>query len=308
MGKKILIVSLALFLAITFTPTARATKINQETVKVDLGRISHVEVKLDYQELTSQQISYSVPFAAWDIRARSEGNQLQCEKRKLEDEGGTEFLCTPPSQENFTVTLAYKTDTLTEKPGEIWQVSYDYYVLKPTENYQIRFILPEGKGIYESEKSHLPSPAQPAGWETGSEGRRIFLQWDNQPELSDKLSYTIYYEDLSVWEGKIYIYTLLGALMVALSSFAAYFYFKKSPKSLEGVLPLLKQDEKKVIKQIIKHGNSCEQSQIVSELEFSKAKVSRLVKDLSERNVISKEKIGRKNRITLEVEVGEVNL
>jgi len=306
MEKKILIVSLVLLSIIVSSPTAKATKINKETVKVDLGRISHIEVKLDYNDLTSQQISYSVPFAAGEVTAVSDQGELNCEKKNLEV--GTEFLCTPQSKENFTVTLNYETDALTEKTGEIWKVSYDYNVLKPTENYQIRFILPEGKGIYENEKSHLPSPAQPTGWETGSEGRRIFLQWKTRPELGESLSYTAYYEDLSVWEGQIYVYSFLAIAIIALASFSFYFYFKKTPKSLEAILPLLKEDEKKIIRQLIEHDNSCEQSVIVSELEFSKAKVSRLIKDLSERNVISKEKIGRKNRIKLEVEVGDINL
>lgn len=306
MDRKILIVSLALMFIILNSTNVGATKIDAETVKVDLGRISKVKVELDYHDLTSEQISYSVPFSAGGIKAESGGRELKCEKRNLDV--GTEFLCDPLEKENFTVALSYETDALTEKMGEIWKVNYNYNLLKPTEVYRIRFILPEGKGIYQNEKSNLPSPAQPSGWETGSEGRRIYLEWETNPELGESLSYAAYYEELSVWEGQIYLYLLLGIVIIALASFALYFYLKKTPKSLEAILPLLKQDEKKIIKQIMEHGNSCEQSEIVSELEFSKAKVSRLIKDLSDRNVISKEKIGRKNRVKLEVEVGDIKL
>lgn len=157
MSKKILIVSLALFMIIAIPTTVKATKISEETVKVDLGRISHVEVKLDYEDLTSEQISYSVPFPAGEIEAISDGEQLKCEKENLEI--GTEFLCTPPSKENFTVTLNYETDALTEKNGEIWNFVYNYNVVKPIASYRIRFILPEARVSIKA--SNLVCLAQP---------------------------------------------------------------------------------------------------------------------------------------------------
>ena len=62
-------------------------------------------------------------------------------------------------------------------------------------------------------------------------------------------------------------------------------------------MKILKNDERKVIDIIKERGGMCKQRVIVRETDFSKAKVSRLVKDLEERGLLRTEKAGRSKKV-----------
>jgi DNA-binding Lrp family transcriptional regulator len=63
---------------------------------------------------------------------------------------------------------------------------------------------------------------------------------------------------------------------------------------------VLNKDEKRIVDILSRHGGKSGQKVLVRESDFSKAKVSRLVKNLKERGVVDIEPIsGRENRIIL---------
>ena len=81
---------------------------------------------------------------------------------------------------------------------------------------------------------------------------------------------------------------------------ACFFYFrfyKKQSLTPNIVLPVLKQDEKKVVEGLVRHGSGVNQKLIVSESGYSKAKVSKVIKSLAERGIVRFERQGRSNRI-----------
>ncbi|MFO8015836.1 MAG: hypothetical protein R6U32_01895 [Candidatus Woesearchaeota archaeon] len=61
----------------------------------------------------------------------------------------------------------------------------------------------------------------------------------------------------------------------------------------------LKEDEKKVVSILRKKGGICSQSTLRIAGDFSKASLSRLLTELEERNVVKKEKRGKKNLVIL---------
>jgi putative cell wall-binding protein len=65
---------------------------------------------------------------------------------------------------------------------------------------------------------------------------------------------------------------------------------------------LLTQDEQKIIKAIIENGGEIMQDKLPEKTGFSRPKVSRIVADLQERKIISKEPSGRTQRIRIEKE------
>ncbi len=68
------------------------------------------------------------------------------------------------------------------------------------------------------------------------------------------------------------------------------------------MLPLLNKDEKRVVDIIARNDGQVRQSVIVKESDYSKAKVSRLIKNLKERGVVDTDPIsGRENKVILKI-------
>ena len=81
----------------------------------------------------------------------------------------------------------------------------------------------------------------------------------------------------------------------------------KSPL-IEAVLTALEGDEKKLIKEISDHGGEMLQNELVLSLNFSKAKVSRMVSDLEKRGMLVKKQYGLTNKVALAGKIrGEKN-
>ncbi|NJD78237.1 MAG: hypothetical protein FIB08_14290 [Candidatus Methanoperedens sp.] len=68
---------------------------------------------------------------------------------------------------------------------------------------------------------------------------------------------------------------------------------------IDAVLTALEGDEKKLVKEIANHGGEILQNELVLSLNFSKAKVSRMVSDLEKRGLVAKKQYGLTNKIAL---------
>ncbi|MBU1135730.1 MAG: hypothetical protein KKG13_04430 [Nanoarchaeota archaeon] len=67
------------------------------------------------------------------------------------------------------------------------------------------------------------------------------------------------------------------------------------------VTSVLREDERKIVDILEKHEGKVIQKTLVRETDFSKAKVSRLVKNLKERGIVDAEPIGRTTKVTLKI-------
>jgi uncharacterized membrane protein len=65
----------------------------------------------------------------------------------------------------------------------------------------------------------------------------------------------------------------------------------------------LDADEEMVIDMLEDSGGDMLQKDIVAETDYSKAKISGLVSELEEKDIVNKEKDGRSNRVTLKKDV-----
>lgn len=70
-------------------------------------------------------------------------------------------------------------------------------------------------------------------------------------------------------------------------------------KLIEAVLTALEGDEKKLVKEIADHGGEMLQNELVLSLNFSKAKVSRMLTDLEKRGLVVKRQYGLTNKVAL---------
>ncbi len=68
---------------------------------------------------------------------------------------------------------------------------------------------------------------------------------------------------------------------------------------IDAVLTALEGDEKKLVKEIADHGGEMLQNELVLSLNFSKAKVSRMLTDLEKRGLVIKKQYGLTNKVAL---------
>ncbi len=76
-------------------------------------------------------------------------------------------------------------------------------------------------------------------------------------------------------------------------------HVKDGMQVIDAVLTALEGDEKKLVKEIADHGGEMLQNELVLSLNFSKAKVSRMLTDLEKRGVVAKKQYGLTNKVAL---------
>ncbi len=78
-------------------------------------------------------------------------------------------------------------------------------------------------------------------------------------------------------------------------------------RHVDVILRALEGDERKAVKIIVENGGEILQNELVNYLNFSKAKVSRILMNLEKRNIIAKRKYGLTNHISLADDIrGEI--
>lgn len=133
----------------------------------------------------------------------------------------------------------------------------------------------------------------------GTDGRRIFVVWErNEIPEGEIQGIEIFYEFPKNKE-KSKEFDILLVLLIILVSFAiAAFVLYRRRKSLKDiVLPVLKEDEKKIMEILLKYPKGVNQKVIVHESNYSKGKVSKVLKSLSERGLVRLERMGRTNMV-----------
>ncbi len=80
---------------------------------------------------------------------------------------------------------------------------------------------------------------------------------------------------------------------------AATVQVKEGAQLIDAVLTALEGDEKKLIKEIADHDGEMLQNELVLSLNFSKAKVSRMLTDLEKRGLLVKKQYGLTNKVAL---------
>ena len=140
-----------------------------------------------------------------------------------------------------------------------------------------------------------------------SDGRRLYIIWERQNvKVKDILSFFVIFEKKT---GSIFL--ILSIVIMIMLALILFFYLRK-PKIKTKVRVIkkvkqvktpiekyLKEDEEQIVNILKQRGGQCEQGTLVVVTGFSKAKLSSLIKELEERNIVYKEQKGKKNVIYL---------
>jgi len=146
----------------------------------------------------------------------------------------------------------------------------------------------------------------PPDGSTLTDGRRMMVSWEGMNLTTEEtLSFLVTFEVMdsggSMWDLTVIAMT---SIVVIIMLSVAFYMRRGSPKGEADVkvLPLLNKDEKKVVDIIARNDGQVRQSVIVKESDYSKAKVSRLIKNLKERGVVDTDPIsGRENKVILKI-------
>ncbi len=252
-------------------------------------------------------IQYNFPSEIYGLEVVNKFGTSDCSSGN--DIMGTKIKChvtTDRNEANKTqIDIIFNTTDSVRKLFGNYRFEASYGISMPIDSLSVLIYMPP-TGVLASDiasESYSPEDAKIL-----TDGRHILLHWERENVTSTEgLNYAVMY----VLPGEPdemnnYVVTLLAIIaLIAIAGFG--FFIKRNTKEtvIENVMPLLNKEEKKVIDVLRKHNNESMQKVVVNETDFSKAKVSRLIKDLAERNIIEVESLGKKNRIKLKVKLGK---
>lgn len=276
--------------------SATATTIQHENVTVDLED-SSVELEVAVGELTSSTFTYITSYRVNEesINTRINGEEIDCDVTQLQV--GTEINCPTDLRHNFTVEMGFKGHNFVSESNEVNVFDYSQSIFRPTRNYNMKVILPSGTGLLNQANASAPI-VRPSNYEVGSNGRRIFIEWHTEPGLGDTLSFSVMFEEFS--SPVNYLKIAAAILLILIIAGVGYMTWKrKTRENIESVYEELSEDQITVIELLRDNGGSMLQKDVVNESEYSKAKISGVVSELVEKEIVEKEKEGRSNKLTI---------
>ncbi len=195
-----------------------------------------------------------------------------------------------PTREKRELRLSFVSEGTVKSSDRIFLYRDDIYIPEETESLFVKVSIPRGAAIVENHTDLRPY--SPPDGKKATDGRRIFVIWERKNLSSgDILTIQIAYEKEENLNPGFLVLPVAALTII----FLVYFFRKRPPS----YLPVLRKDEKILVDIILKHGGRTDQRILVRESGYSKAKVSRVVKSLEERGLVSVEKVGRTNKIRL---------
>lgn len=277
-------------LVVLLASSAGATSIRSEEVVIDLSDNS-VTIESDIERITTSSYSYVTSVPVTDVEGTMNGEPIDCTSSEFQI--GSDIRCEAPEKENVTVTLDFTATNLVEARNGYSLFQYSHSVYRPTDNYMLKVTLPEDSDIADS-SNRSEETVIPSGASIDSSGPRTSITWSMEPRIGQVLSFQTIYEENSEEDGADFPMSIVFLVLVA-CLLAAYIITQgEEVEKIE-----LESDEQEVVDILRENGGEMLQKDVVSESEYSKAKISGVVSSLVDKDVLSKEKEGRSNKLVL---------
>ncbi|UCG95845.1 MAG: MarR family transcriptional regulator [archaeon] len=292
---------LALILPLVLlTPLAAATPLEyyETIVNLDSDGSNFTFVFL-FEQAPDGSLEYFLPFPLKEFETNANFGNYTCDMVPKGE--GTSIFCDfgGVAEGGRALNMKFFTpDTLIEIEDKL---VFEANVKTPqdVEKMVIKAVLEKGYVLIEEpEEPTTLVPYSPTDGIEGSDGRRIFIEWEREGvKRGEGIDVSVVYESIGPpeREDQNLVFLLIGILILVIAILVGLGSRKRETVDLS----LLKGDEKRVMDVVKERGGMCKQRHVVRETDFSKAKVSRLVKDLEERGLIETEKAGRSKKIYL---------
>jgi uncharacterized membrane protein len=195
-----------------------------------------------------------------------------------------------------TIQVNFDSPDLVKELGNRFLFSADYATDALIRSMVVSVKLPEGMALVDEGNGQPGRLTFAQNATTLSDGRRISVNWELRDiETGSPLRFEIFYESLisPFWSQLRIRYFIAFGVVAAVV--LAFLLMRRAKKEQELVVSVLDEYEKKVMDIVHAAGGTVNQKKVVQDLNLSKAKVSRIVKSLSERGVIQVERRGRTN-------------
>ena len=305
--KQSLAILLALFFCFMIVPSAEAIGLDYYRMELaileDTSVSNIIAIKFD---TPIYHLDYQFDFKIYDLNVSGNFDSVSCEtidKGRYSDVS-CDFV--GMTEEKNLFIMNFKTKNSVKRVDNKLQFNMNYPVSLPIKKAYIIIKLPEN-GVLAGED--VNESYSPDGAKILSDGKRILLYWEwNELDVGETMQFSVLY-DMPLTGGPLFSVIIVSLTMIIiLVMIGITFYIKKSTtKSVkhaeEIVSSVLNDDENKVVEIIKEHGGEIIQRNIVRETDFSKAKVSRIVKNLKERNILEVIPLGRKNKIKIVIDM-----
>jgi len=293
-------VILALTLLLLLLPVVNALKLNDYDVAIDIYEdYVHETLTFEFADKESK-FDYFVLAPISNLEVKGEKGEINCyvEKQTL----GSLIVCDNFEEERLVMDFdAYD---LVDKKKTFRIFSYMFALTRPTEYFHLKVKLPFGSVFADEKKLEGTGlmPYKPLGGIQGSDGRKIFIEWELiKPPLGQTIDVELIFEPTVDLSPSIMAVTL-GAILLMIGIF--FYMTRTQAKTVESVMPVLDRDEKSVVS-LLKERGEMTQKEIARELDVSKAKMSRIIMNLEKRGLIIKRESGRTNKIKLKEHLEE---
>ncbi|MCW1296267.1 MAG: hypothetical protein OH319_01140 [Candidatus Parvarchaeota archaeon] len=233
-------------------------------------------VQLEIRDLTEDKITYVIFGDVNDV-------YVLCNDKRLEFDvsfvNGTSYINIYPKNCTDIKIRFWKNDLITRNEEYLFFTIVQIPIETPRFN--LCFKLPSGTKI-----SH--GGFFPRNGVMSTDGEKIIVCW-NMYDVKGEIPFSVYFEPMFNLE--IFLFFILLIVTISII-FIYYFYKKRSTYFLKG----FSEDERKVV-QILMERKFEYQNKIRKELKLSRAKMTRIVTDLVKKDIIIKERKGRKNKL-----------
>lgn len=285
----------ALFLLILTASLSFAESPKEQSVVIDINEdgSSTWEVVLRYSNATDKSDFFVIAYIK-NVEVYGENKTLDCQV--MEQGFGTLIACGNIMEK--TVRYRFTAHELVRNIRTAKMFSYPFLITGVMDEFNLTLNLPLGAGIVEESKIGVSGmkPFMPEEGMEGSDGRKIFIKWFFvKPRLGQTIEVSAIYEQIFGPEQ-----LLMGVAVMAMMLpiiFAIFFLSRRN--RIEQVLPILNEGERAVMKMLLESGGEIDQRKVVKECDISKSKISRIIKDLEERGLITVTKRGRSNKIRM---------
>jgi uncharacterized membrane protein len=253
-----------------------------------------------------------ISWVEYDLISVPEGLEVS------DDEGSLNYIAETPRRviielrsplvegKTERVTMAFAVEGIVAQYEDKSLLTLSYIPETRITNFKFIVRLPSGstlasevKKTGESISSVYPVPSR-----IRSDGKHIIVEWSEE-ELLAREDFRIFlmYTTTDKRERLPAAAGIAVGLIIGLS--IAYYYFRKRPaKEREVARLVLGEDEKKIYDRLVSHDGEILQDDIAKETDFSRAKISKLVRRLEEKGIIKKEPYRKTNRLLLKKEFG----
>ncbi|MFQ5892420.1 MAG: helix-turn-helix transcriptional regulator [Candidatus Methanofastidiosia archaeon] len=286
---------LVLFLFILF-PLAVSSQeysyeISEYNVSIELyeDRVHEmIEITLkNYQNIETFQYSFIYPLENIKV---------------FDDEGNLEYfieadslLCklNPKGEETYTFVIEFDTTGyISQAKSGKWVFSPIFNFSVPVEHFITTVTIPENMAVI--------SPIYPTPTSFYSSKNSLVITWEKEYiEPGEDVTLLVGYKPTGGEGNNLYLY--IGISVGVFVAFLFGLYLSRKTTKAPDVEKYFIGDERIVLELIRKAGGKIRQNDIVSESNFSKAKVSKILSELEKQGLVKKEKFKRTNIVTLKV-------